>query len=255
MGPCRSPSATAWRAGSALGRASVLRGSPSARGDIGRALGAVTAPAHEQPHAPDQDRGGDRVVEVVELVLQIVPVVGRGLAGEREPDSSTGGSRGSVRTVKRQNGIRATPAGSEMNVRMIGSIRLKKTAASPYFSNQRSAHSRCDGLDVELVPVPLERARAGRSSRRRRRSTSRRGWPRPRPRRPPRSRSVPSLTLKPAKSIVASEGTGCTCSRATISTKIPGRPRSPTTPVTQSASVSVTEASTSSVESRHRRAG
>jgi len=36
-----------------------------------------------------------------------------------------------VRTVKRQNGIRATPAGSEMKVRMIGSMRLKKTVALP----------------------------------------------------------------------------------------------------------------------------
>ena len=48
-----------------------------------------------------------------------------------------------VSTVKRQNGIRATPAGSEMKVRMIGSIRVKKTVASPWRSNQRSAHSRC----------------------------------------------------------------------------------------------------------------
>ena len=29
--------------------------------------------------------------------------------------------------MKRQNGIRATPAGSEMNVRMTGSMREKKT--------------------------------------------------------------------------------------------------------------------------------
>ena len=36
-----------------------------------------------------------------------------------------------VRIVKRQNGIRATPAGSEMKVRMIGSMREKKTVASP----------------------------------------------------------------------------------------------------------------------------
>ena len=45
-------------------------------------------------------------------------------------------------TLKRQKGIRATPAGSEMKVRMIGSIRLKNTVASPWRSNQRSAHSR-----------------------------------------------------------------------------------------------------------------
>ena len=35
----------------------------------------------------------------------------------------------SVRMLKRQNGIRATPAGREMKVRMIGSMRVKKTAA------------------------------------------------------------------------------------------------------------------------------
>ena len=36
-----------------------------------------------------------------------------------------------MKAVKRQNGIRATPAGSEMKVRTIGSIREKKTVASP----------------------------------------------------------------------------------------------------------------------------
>ena len=45
--------------------------------------------------------------------------------------------------MKRQNGIRATPAGSEMKVRMIGSIRVKRTVASPWRWNQLSAHSRC----------------------------------------------------------------------------------------------------------------
>ena len=37
----------------------------------------------------------------------------------------------SVSTLNFQNGIRATPAGSEMKVRMIGSIRLKNTAGAP----------------------------------------------------------------------------------------------------------------------------
>ena len=37
----------------------------------------------------------------------------------------------SVYVVKRQNGIFATPAGSEMKVRTIGSIREKKTVALP----------------------------------------------------------------------------------------------------------------------------
>ena len=54
--------------------------------------------------------------------------------------------------MKRQNGIRATPAGSEMNVRMIGSMRVKKTVASPWRSNQRSAQARCDGLMCSLRP-------------------------------------------------------------------------------------------------------
>ena len=36
-----------------------------------------------------------------------------------------------VKTVKRTNGIFATPAGSEMKVRTIGSMREKKTVASP----------------------------------------------------------------------------------------------------------------------------
>ena len=33
--------------------------------------------------------------------------------------------------MNRQNGIRATPAGSEMNVRMIGSMREKNTVTPP----------------------------------------------------------------------------------------------------------------------------
>src|SRR4051795_7270424 len=56
---------------------------------------------------------------------------------------------------------------------------------------------------------------------------------------------LPSLTLKPAKSIVASDGIGIPALSGTISRKIPGRPRSPTTLVAKSASRSVTDASTS----------
>jgi hypothetical protein len=51
-----------------------------------------------------------------------------------------------VNVVKRQNGISATPAGSEMKVRTIGSIRHQKTVASPCSRNQRSAVARCLGL-------------------------------------------------------------------------------------------------------------
>ena len=36
-----------------------------------------------------------------------------------------------LRTVNFQNGIRATPAGSEMNVRMTGTMREKKTVTPP----------------------------------------------------------------------------------------------------------------------------
>ena len=57
-----------------------------------------------------------------------------------------------VSTEKRMNGIRATPAGSEMNVRMIGSMRVKKTVASPWRSNQRSAACRWWGLMKILWP-------------------------------------------------------------------------------------------------------
>ena len=57
-----------------------------------------------------------------------------------------------VRTEKRMNGIRATPAGSEMNVRTIGSMRVKKTVASPWRSNQRSATFRWWGLMKTLWP-------------------------------------------------------------------------------------------------------
>ena len=40
-----------------------------------------------------------------------------------------------------QKGILAIPAGSEMKVRTIGSMRVKKTVSCPCFSNQRSAWS------------------------------------------------------------------------------------------------------------------
>ena len=57
-----------------------------------------------------------------------------------------------VSTLKRQNGMRATPAGSEMKVRMMGSMRVKNTVASPWRSNQRSAHSRWLFLMWSFLP-------------------------------------------------------------------------------------------------------
>ncbi len=66
--------------------------------------------------------------------------------------STHGMQPASVSTEKRQNGIFATPAGSEMKVRMMGSIRVKNTVASPWRSNQRSASSRWLFLMCSFLP-------------------------------------------------------------------------------------------------------
>ena len=54
--------------------------------------------------------------------------------------------------MNRPNGIRATPAGSEMKVRMIGSIRDQNTTLLPYRSNQRSARSIRFGVMCTYLP-------------------------------------------------------------------------------------------------------
>ena len=122
------------------------------------------------------------------------------------------------------NGIRATPAGSEMNVRMIGSMRVKKTVASPWRSNQRSAPSQVLGLDVELAAVLLEDVDAAvvadavrdpRPDEVRERADERHGDERC---------TRPRETLKPANSIVASLGIGMHALSSSMSTKTPGRP-------------------------------
>ena len=46
------------------------------------------------------------------------------------------------KATKRQSGIRAMPAGTEMNVRTIGSMREKNTVASPHRAKCRSAVAR-----------------------------------------------------------------------------------------------------------------
>ena len=70
-----------------------------------------------------------------------------------KPSRNTHGMHpASVRAVNRQKGMRATPAGREMNVRTIGSIRLKNTVGAPQRSNQRSAHCRWLGLMCNLDP-------------------------------------------------------------------------------------------------------
>ena len=52
-----------------------------------------------------------------------------------------GSDPSTVRTEKRTIGMRATPAGSEMNVRTTGSSRAKNTVGVPQRSNQRCAYS------------------------------------------------------------------------------------------------------------------
>ena len=66
--------------------------------------------------------------------------------------STQGRQPATVSRVKRQKGIRATPAGREMKVRMIGSMRVKNTVASPWRSNQRSAQARWLGLMWSFRP-------------------------------------------------------------------------------------------------------
>ena len=138
-----------------------------------QSLGAAPTAADEQPRDAATIIAMHRVVHVVEAVLpgsQLSPAC----LPMNVRRSTHGMQPASVSTVNRQNGIRATPAGSEMNVRMIGSIRVKKTVASPWRSNQRSAHSRCDLLDVQFLPC-FSRIPRARRSRPRRRSRSRRG--------------------------------------------------------------------------------
>ena len=49
-------------------------------------------------------------------------------------------------------GIRATPAGNEMNVRTIGMSRLKNAVAGPYFWKNRSASSSSCGRISRYLP-------------------------------------------------------------------------------------------------------
>ena len=60
-----------------------------------------------------------------------------------------------MKTTNRPSGILATPAGSEMKVRMIGSMRVKKTVAEPWRSNHRSADLEMATVDVDQ-PVAVE---------------------------------------------------------------------------------------------------
>ena len=58
--------------------------------------------------------------------------------------------------MKRQNGMRATPAGSEMNVRMIGSMRVKKTVGVAVALEPAVGPLEVGLLDVQLLAVLLE---------------------------------------------------------------------------------------------------
>ena len=90
---------------------------------------------------------------------------------------------------------------------------------------------------------------------RRRRSTSRARFAATATATTAQNEYVPSLTLKPANSIVGSDGNGMPMLSSVMSTKIPARPMSSTTSVTKSASLSVTDARTKSVERGTRRGG
>ena len=140
-GPCRAPSSTARAVRTASGHGLD---------------GARPAALHDEVDDERHDRDGHGVVDVVQVVLPVLPVVADLLADEPRARTPTAGSPATVKSVKRQNGIRATPAGSETKVRTIGSIRAKKTVASPWRSNQRSARREMARLDVQLAAVLLE---------------------------------------------------------------------------------------------------
>ena len=75
---------------------------------------------------PDEkeDARGDEVVDAAQALLDRQPV--------RAEDLPTQGIAPAIEnSVKRQSGMRATPAGTEMNVRTTGSIREKNTVAEP----------------------------------------------------------------------------------------------------------------------------
>src|SRR4051812_37397761 len=82
-GPCRTPSATACRTGRPASGSRANRPTLGGRG-VGGGLVLGPAPAEQQIDDADDDQRGDRVVDVVELVLPVVPVVARLLADEAE---------------------------------------------------------------------------------------------------------------------------------------------------------------------------
>ena len=89
------------------------------------------APAADQEVGDQPDHGeDDGVVEVLEVVAATVPSCRRPRGRSGPAPGPRGCNRPACR-VKRQKGIFAMPAGSEMKVRTIGTIRAKKTVALP----------------------------------------------------------------------------------------------------------------------------
>ena len=66
----------------------------------------------------------------MQVLLPLVPVVADRVRPSAPNASTHGMIPAMLSTVNLQNGIRATPAGSEMNVRITGSIREKNTVGA-----------------------------------------------------------------------------------------------------------------------------
>ena len=129
VGPCSRPSAIGSRSDS-RGRATSARvGRPALR--VRAARSAAAPAAHERVADPEHDQREDRVVDVLEALAHALPFAAERFAGERQRRAPTGIEPISVSTVKRTNGMRATPAGSETNARTSGTMRPKSTTASP----------------------------------------------------------------------------------------------------------------------------
>ena len=144
--------------------------------------------------------------------------------------------------VNFQNGIRATPAGSEMNVRITGSMREKKTVAAAVALEPAVRPGEVLRRDVQPLAVLLEQLDAAVVA-------DPVGDPGAdqvaQHARPATISSIvkrPSATSKPANSMIASLEVGMQALSSSIRRKIPARPRSPITFVAKSTIGSVSEA-------------
>jgi hypothetical protein len=126
--------------------------------------------------------------------------------------------------VNLQNGIRATPAGSEMNVRITGSKREKNTAISPLRSNQSWARSTSSGRISRYRPKRFTSGRPPTAPAQYASHEPTRFPAVPRRATVVRSSSWPAaakvvLASAPPKSIVTSDGTGTHADSRTIRRK------------------------------------